>query len=244
VTETSDRPFATKLKTAVLFLLALFAVGTVSWKVAGYLRFRAANPEPIEEDLHSSPAGIASSTNSGTSPSAKRAPPPQFRSLDGPGRLVSNPNQEGYSASALVGAGIPPWEVYDSEPKKSRWAEPMEAHLTKWLAGDLAGLSPDVRIKSIDCRTSTCLVNLAVNDTAVRRSARRLLQYAPIASKVAFSDDQMLVIFGDEGRIPEDYEAWYLENRRASLADLRRKGPPPDGYPAVPADEPGLQEVQ
>jgi hypothetical protein len=174
----------------------------------------------------------------GTAPPGLAAPGSNDRTrstprfvLDRASTAVQNdPRALDYDPRRLIRIGKRVDDVFAAEPRIAAWAGARERTLRSEIGKDLSHLVPLATIESVECRSSTCRVTIAAPEEQVEEAsaALTLTGRGTMSAVRAYSGDQtrgtheLFVLFSPEHRPDSAYQAWYDEERRRTLAFLRK----------------------
>jgi hypothetical protein len=77
-----------------------------------------------------------------------------------PANLVRDPNHPDYDPVVLREAGASMDEIFGREPRDSSWAQPMEVVVRNGVREDLAAGAPEASLTHVECRTTSCLLEI------------------------------------------------------------------------------------
>lgn len=167
-------------------------------------------------------------------PRAGRASPAR----DGISDTIGNPMHPDYDPVVFAKArGLPGRIVFDREARDEQWAPKMEKIVGRHIADDLALLAPDAEVGDIECRQSSCRVDLFVTPEQLLAlngpyPAASLSDHSGIGCFASTGDGRQHIcfhlFFSREHRDPDAYESWYERHRAELLKRLEDRGELPD----------------
>jgi hypothetical protein len=204
-----------------LAFLALMGVGVV----IGLLTNRSPAPDQrgvasLRETPDQQRVGSASNPAAGT-----RLPvPPPLRG--GTDRQSIEPEEPAYEPERLLEQeGWTILELFESEPRNPEFAEPREEFFASRIESLVMARFPDASVKKLECRTSTCALEIEVDSASaedLQAFLRRFVWGRAWSPRVTGGDSGLtsisLSIFFDE--ISRDH-SWFSA-KFAEIADKRR----------------------
>lgn len=206
---------------------ALLGIIVVWWRAG---QTTAAEPGPGTQRTGEGPS-VAGTAGPEPAPGSKRtASTPRFV-LDSASTVVQNdPRALDYDPRRLIRIGKRVDDVFAAEPRLTAWAGARERTLRSEIGKDLSRLVPLATIESVECRSSTCRVTIDAPEAQFEEAAAalNLTGRGTMSAVRSYSGDQargtheLFVLFSPEHRPDAAYQAWYDEERRKTLAFLRK----------------------
>jgi hypothetical protein len=188
---------------------------------------------PLDEGAHSratTPEGAPVSA-AGHAP-ADNIPRPVVRRTTP--AVVADPTAESYDPVLLEAVrDATVREIAEAEPRNEAFAGPREQFIRDRLSADLAVHFPDATVADVDCRTSSCIIEVHA-PTLQAEAVHDYIQLPPFGAvqnpQLAGEVDPgtariyLNVLFQPADRDHGAYRAAYWERRREVLATLRDAG--------------------
>lgn len=148
-------------------------------------------------------------------------------------KLETRPGHEAYDPFLLsMVLDESPVDLHAAEPVSTEFAEPRAAFLRDTLQRDLAEHFPEARIADIDCRTSSCRVEIHAPESQ-GTAVHDYIQLPPLGNgqQPGLSTDpaghavvSLVILFVADHRDHALYERSYREQRAARIPGLRAAG--------------------
>ena len=237
--------------------IALFLAGIGIGVVGVYVLVSKVRPQPNHGVRGSERGGLITEGQPATQRGSRRpsgvgpgtAAPPRFESRVR-SVLQSNPRQPGYDAVKLTELGHPPNKVFQAEPRDDAWAKPMEKILVERLSADLQAFTERAKVASVECRSSSCLLQVDAPEDDKERLILGL-QMPPLGDIMApesanevvqpgWQRQAVYVLFAAENREVQTHTALQQKRREMGLrvltgmgSELTRLGVDPSKLPPL-----------